>query len=149
MPGEDTGTLPQLFGEWSEDEKTIVPVGAVVPMVVGVTTAVKVTASVATLIGREEDTVMVVPVTVTVWLALAEVDPLKLLSPLYVAVMVCTPAVPRDATQEGTVELVASVDVQSGTGVPEVVSEKVTVPLGSVKPVSVTRDVTAALKVTG
>lgn len=77
-----------------------------------------------------------------------EVLAVKLVSPLYAAVTFLVPAVPKVAVQTGTDPFEAIVEVQSNRGVPEVVSEKVTVPVGKVKPLSETVGVTAAVKLT-
>jgi len=65
LAGSETGTATQE-SIWSPDsEKSTLPVGDVLPMNVGVTVAVNVTDLVATLVGIDETTTVVVGVAET------------------------------------------------------------------------------------
>jgi len=120
------------------------PVGAV-PEKVGATVAVNVTAWVATTIGAEEATLIVVESILTVGVAVP-VLPEKFASPGYVTVTVWVPAVSRDEVQDA-VELVAPWTSATGAQrVWPVESLKLTMPVGSDVPVKA--GVTVTLKVT-
>ena len=97
---------------------------------------------------NEEDwTMVVVGEGWTVCPTLTDEDVPKLESPLYTAVTLRDPCVTKAPLHAGKMPPDAGVVVQSATLGLVVVSKKVTVPLGKVRPVSVTRDATVAVKV--
>jgi hypothetical protein len=68
----------------------------------GVTVAVKITCWLTAEGFGEDVTDVVAVVVLTTWLTVLEVAPLKLVSPLYFAVMECVPCEVNATVQEGT-----------------------------------------------
>jgi hypothetical protein len=111
------------------DWKVMVPVG--VPLVNGVTVAVKVTDTPKPAVGSDETTCVVVPALFVVRETAAEALPVKLLEPAYVAVMEFVPT--------GAAEVASVATPEDRTAVPTLwpLIRNVTLPVG-VPPVEVT-----------